>query len=73
MAFQKSDSKKQEGITHSISVEGSQNGKIILDANTGWILSSKQNMTTTQKESLSDGKQSQTMTQTTQSSITLNP
>ncbi|MEJ8606588.1 hypothetical protein JSO56_06600 [Riemerella anatipestifer] len=69
----KSDSKKQEGITHSISVEGSQNGKIILDANTGWILSSKQNMTTTQKESLSDGKQSQTMTQTTQSSITLNP
>lgn len=69
----KSESKKQEGITHSISIEGNQSGKIVLDAHSGWVLTSKQTMTTTQKESLSDGKQSQTMTQTTNSSVTLNP
>lgn len=69
----KSESKKQEGITHSISIEGSQKGKITLNANTGWIENSNQTMTTVQKETLSDGKQSQSMTQTTNASIIINP
>lgn len=69
----KSESKKQEGYTHSISVEGNQSGKITLDANSGWVKNANQKMTTIQKETLSDGKQSQTMTQTTNSSIVLNP
>lgn len=69
----KSQSNAQNGVSHTISLDGSQNGTIKIDANTGWILGSKLNMTTQQKESLSDGKQSQTMSKKTTSLVSINP
>jgi hypothetical protein len=36
-------------MSHEISLEGSQNGTIRIDANTGWILGTKLNLTTSQK------------------------
>lgn len=69
----KSDKRNQEGMTHSMSAGGSQSGKIILDANTGWLLHENISIKTEQKETLSDGKKSQTMTQSSNSSIIVNP
>ncbi len=67
------DKKSQNGVTHSISIEGSQSGVLKVDVNSGWIRSSELKMNTTQKETLSDGKQSQTMTQKSNSVIKINP
>jgi hypothetical protein len=69
----KSESNNQNGVAHSISLDGSQNGTIKVDANTGWILGSKLNMTTNQNESFSDGKQSQVLSKKTNSLVTINP
>ena len=69
----KAQSNAQNGVTHSISLEGSQNGTIRLDANSGWILGSKLNMNTSQNESFSDGKQTQSMTKKTNSLVSINP
>lgn len=69
----KSDKKSQNGITQSISMEMSQNGTVKLDQNTGWIQNQTMNMKTTQKQSLSDGKQSQSMTSVSNSTVTVNP
>ncbi len=69
----KSDKRSQEGMTHSMSMGGSQSGKIILDANTGWLLHENISIKTEQKETLSDGKKSQTMSQKSTSSIIINP
>ncbi len=60
-------------MTHSVSIEGVQTGTIKIDANSGWILRLKIQMNTTEKESLSDGKQSQTMSKKTNSLVTINP
>ena len=69
----KSESNNQNGVAHSISLDGSQNGTIRIDANTGWILGSKLNMITTQKETFSDGKQSQVLSKKTNSLVSINP
>jgi molybdopterin-binding protein len=60
-------------MSHSVSLEGNQNGTIRIDANTGWILGSNLKLNTTEKESLSDGKQSQTLSKTSNSLVSINP
>ncbi len=69
----KSDKQTQEGITRSMSSELSQNGKILLDEQTGWVKNQTINVKTTQSETLSDGKQSQTMKSTSNSTVNVNP
>lgn len=69
----KAKSESKNGLSHSISLEGNQNGTIRLDANTGWILGTKLNLDTTEKESLSDGKQNQTLSKKTSSLVSINP
>lgn len=69
----KSDKRTQEGITRSMSSELSQNGKITLDENTGWIKNQTMAVKTTQSETLSDGKESQTMKSVSNSTVTVNP
>ena len=69
----KSDKKTQEGITRSMSSELSQNGIITLDQNTGWIKNQTISVKTTQTETLSDGKQSQSMKSVSNSTVVVNP
>lgn len=69
----KSDKKTQEGITRSISSELSQAGTITIDQNTGWVKNQNVSVKTSQSETLSDGKQSQTMKSTSNSTIVVNP
>lgn len=69
----KSDKKTQEGITRSMSSELSQNGTITLDQNTGWIKNQNIAVKTSQSETLSDGKQSQTMKSVSNSTVMINP
>ncbi|MBP7173637.1 MAG: hypothetical protein KBA33_06150 [Cloacibacterium sp.] len=69
----KSNKQTQQGMTHTASMEGSQNGTISLDTNTGWMQNSNLNVKTTQKESLSDGKKTQTITKVSNSSLVINP
>lgn len=69
----KTNKRSQEGMTHSMSVGGTQTGKIILDAATGMLLHENVSIKTDQKETLSDGKKSQSITQTSNSSIIINP
>ena len=69
----KAKTQSKNGMTHSVSIEGNQTGTIKIDANSGWILGSKIQMNTTEKESLSDGKQSQSMSKKTNSLVTINP
>ncbi|WP_228411043.1 hypothetical protein [Chryseobacterium taklimakanense] len=60
-------------MTHSISSELSQNGTVLVDQNTGWIKNQNVSVKTTQTESLSDGKQTQTMKSSTTSTVIVNP
>lgn len=69
----KNDKQTQQGITRSISSELSQNGTITLDQNTGWIKNQNINVKTSQSETLSDGKQSQTMKSVSNSTVVVNP
>ncbi|MBS1548340.1 MAG: hypothetical protein JSS94_00555 [Bacteroidetes bacterium] len=69
----KTEKQSQGGITHSMSSELSQNGTIVFDQNTGWIKTQNISVKTTQKESMTDGKQQQSMTSSTTSSIKVNP
>ena len=69
----KSDKQSQNGMTHSISMGGSQSGKIIVDENTGWLLNQNLSIKTNQKETVSDGKQTQSMTKNSTTSIIINP
>lgn len=69
----KDDKRSKEGVTHQMTMGGSQNGKIILDAKTGWILHENISIKTDQKETITDGKKSQTMSQSSTSSIIINP
>lgn len=68
-----SDKQSQNGITHSMSSELSQTGNIIFDQNSGWITKQNINVKTTQTETMSDGKQSQSMTSVTNTSVNVNP
>jgi len=69
----KTEKKTQEGITRSMSSELTQNGTLTLDQKTGWIQNQNINVKTTQTETLSDGKQSQTMKSVSNSSVMVNP
>ncbi|MGU3375968.1 DUF6263 family protein [Chryseobacterium sp. M5A1_1a] len=69
----KTEKKAQGPITHSLSSELVQNGTIKFDANTGWITNQNINVKTTQTESISDGKQTQSMTSVSNSSVMVNP
>ena len=69
----KSDKKTQEGITRSISSDLSQNGTIILDQKTGWVKNQNIAVKTSQSETLSDGKQTQTMKSVSNSTVIVNP
>ena len=62
-----------QGVTQTLSSELTQNGSLKPDVNSGWIINQNISVKTTQKESYSDGKQSQTMTNITNSSIIVNP
>jgi len=69
----KSDKQTQNGMTHTMSVGGTESGKIIVDENTGWLLNQNLSIKTTQKESVSDGKQTQSMSKNSTTSIIINP
>ncbi len=69
----KSDKQTQEGVTRSMSSELSQNGTITLDQKTGWVKNQNIAVKTTQIETLSDGKQSQTMKSVSNSTVVVNP
>ena len=69
----KSDKQTQEGVTRSMSSELSQSGTITLDQKTGWVKNQNISVKTTQTETLSDGKQSQTMKSVSNSTVVVNP
>ncbi len=69
----KSDKQSNEGMTRTMTSELSQNGTIILDQNTGWVKNQNIAVKTTQTETLSDGKQSQTMKTVSNSTVVVNP
>ena len=68
-----SDKNTSNGVTRSISSDFSQNGTLKFDVNSGWIINQNIDVKTTQKETISDGKESQSMTTTTNSSVIVNP
>lgn len=69
----KTEKKAQGPLTHSLSSELVQNGTIKFDANTGWITNQNITVKTTQTESITDGKQTQSMTSVSNSSVMVNP
>ena len=69
----KNDKQSQNGMTHTMSMSGSQSGKIIIDENTGWLLNQNLTVKTDQKETLSNGKETKSMTKTSTTSININP
>jgi hypothetical protein len=69
----KTEKKNQGPITHSLSSELVQSGTIKFDENTGWITNQNINVKTTQIETISDGKQSQSMKSVSNSSVMVNP
>lgn len=69
----KSEKKSQEGITRSMSSELSQTGTLTLDQQSGWITNQNINVKTSQTETLSDGKQTQTMKSVSNSTVMVNP
>lgn len=69
----KSDQKTQDGITRSMTSELSQSGTITLDQKTGWIKNQNIAVKTSQSETLSDGKQKQTMKSVSNSTVVVNP
>ena len=56
----------------TMSVEGSQNGTLKIDENSGWVLSSKMNIKTTNKQTMTDGKRTETMTAVSESTVSVN-
>jgi hypothetical protein len=69
----KTEKATHEGVTRTVSSELSQNGTIQLDQNTGWIKRQVISVKTNQSETLSDGKQTQTMKTTSNSTVMVNP
>lgn len=68
----KSDKNTQEGLTRTVSIEATQNGILRVDESTGWISNSKINIKTTNKESVTDGKVTQSATSTSDNTVTIN-
>ncbi|MBV8325773.1 DUF6263 family protein [Chryseobacterium sp.] len=69
----KTEKKAQGPLTHSLSSELVQNGTIKFDQSSGWITNQNINVVTTQIETISDGKQSQSMKSVSKSSVMVNP
>ncbi|MEC5394282.1 DUF6263 family protein [Bergeyella sp. RCAD1439] len=69
----KTDKRNQEGLSHSLSSELAQNGTIKFDQKTGWIINQNVSVKTTQTETISDGKQTQSMKSSTNSTVIVNP
>jgi hypothetical protein len=69
----KSDKKTQQGVTRSMSSDLTQNGTITLDQKTGWVKNQNIAVKTSQSETLSDGKQTQTMKSVSNSTVIVNP
>ncbi len=69
----KTDKQSQNGVTQTVSLQGIQNGSLKLDTQTGWMKSSALTMTSTQSQTLSDGKQTQSATQKNVSTTKINP
>lgn len=69
----KAEKKSKGAMTHSMSSELVQNGTIKFDQNTGWITNQNITVNTTQIETISDGKQSQSMKSESKSSVMVNP
>ncbi|KMQ71942.1 DUF6263 family protein [Chryseobacterium koreense] len=69
----KSDKQTQQQMSRTMSSELTQSGKILLDQHTGWIKNQTMHVKTSQVETLSDGKQSQTMKSVSNSTVTVNP
>ena len=69
----KSNKKTQEGVTRNITSELTQNGMITLDQKTGWVNNQNIAVKTSQTETLSDGKKSQTMKSVSNSTVIVNP
>lgn len=68
----KTDKQTKNGVTATASIEVNQSGTLQIDEKTGWILSSKMNIKTTNKQSMSDGKRTETATNTSENTITIN-
>lgn len=68
----KSEKQTQEGVTATMSMEANQQGKLQIDENTGWVLNSKLNIKTTNKQSMTDGKRTESVTQVSDNTITIN-
>ena len=69
----KVEKQNQGDVTHSLSSELAQNGTIKFDQNTGWIKNQNISVKTTQTETISKGKESQSMTSVSNSSVMVNP
>lgn len=68
----KSEKETREGITATMSIEGTQSGTIKVDENTGWIQTSTMTIKTINKQSFTDGKNTESATSTTETTITIN-
>lgn len=68
----KSDSKVIDGVTYKISVKGSQNGKIIMNKNSGWISNASFNITVTETRSAKKGNESEQVIQKTENNTYIN-
>lgn len=69
----KTEQQKQGELTHSMTSELIQNGKILVDQNTGWVKTQNINVKSNQTESMSDGKTTESMKSNTVSSVLVNP
>lgn len=69
----KTEKQNQGEIVHSLSSELAQNGTIKFDQNTGWITNQNIKVVTTQIETISNGKESQSMKSVSNSSVMVNP
>lgn len=63
----------QNGITQSLNATLKQSGTLTFDAKTGWFRNQNLTVNTSQKQTFSDGKQSQTMSTTGTTTIQVNP
>ncbi len=68
-----SQKESQGGITQTVSSELSQNGTYRFDVNSGWIIGQDIKVKTLQSQTFSDGKKSETMKNTTNSTVIVNP
>ena len=61
-----------EFLLNSANVKSPKNGTLKIDENSGWVLSSKMNIKTTNKQTMTDGKRTETMTAVSESTVSVN-